>query len=138
MADYGSTGMPKIVVLGGSSHTVFYNVNNAENATALQNAIDAALSSTGINEQNNLFTEFNLYPNPSDKNAEIKLNLTKQSEIKIELFNLQGKRLQEIYSGKMTAGENKIPVNTTKLSAGTYLIKVSAEGKNKFVNLVVM
>src|SRR6187455_3648496 len=41
MSDYGSAGMPKIVVLGGTSHTVFYNVNNAVNATALQSAIDA-------------------------------------------------------------------------------------------------
>src|ERR1041385_2523437 len=38
MADYGSTGMPKIVVVGGPNHTVFYNANNTVNSANLQSA----------------------------------------------------------------------------------------------------
>src|SRR5688572_17237395 len=43
MTDYGTAGMPKTVVLGGTSHTVFYNVNGAVSQSALQTAISNAL-----------------------------------------------------------------------------------------------
>ncbi|HRD39909.1 MAG TPA: hypothetical protein PLC65_14870, partial [Bacteroidia bacterium] len=33
MYDYGSTGMPKIVVIGGANHQVFDNQNNSLNVT---------------------------------------------------------------------------------------------------------
>ena len=44
MDDYGSAGMLKIVVLGGSDHKVLYNANNTVNSTTMQNAIDNAVA----------------------------------------------------------------------------------------------
>jgi Leucine-rich repeat (LRR) protein len=45
MSDYGSAGMPKVVVLGGSSHSVYYNVNNNQiNLNGVQTAINNALA----------------------------------------------------------------------------------------------
>ena len=69
MGDYGSAGMPKIVVLGGGGHTVFYNVNNTVNITDLQDGIDAALLATGIQEQSELASSLNVYPDPIVDNA---------------------------------------------------------------------
>ncbi len=138
MLDYGSIGMPKIVVVGGGvNHTVFYNSNNTVNASALQAAINLALTSTGINEQNNPLSILNIYPNPADKSAEIKFVLNQPATVTIELFNLQGKRLQDIFSGPMIAGENKVEVNTAKLAAATYLVKLTGDGKTRFINLLV-
>ena len=59
MMDYGSTGMPKIVVVGGSNHTVYYNSNNTVDATNLQNAINSALLATGINEPGSSISTLN-------------------------------------------------------------------------------
>jgi hypothetical protein len=39
MLDYGSTGMPKVVVLGNPEHKVYFNANNSVNPTDLQTAI---------------------------------------------------------------------------------------------------
>ena len=45
MSNYGSAGMPKVVVLGGSSHSVYYNVNNNQiNLNGVQTAINNALA----------------------------------------------------------------------------------------------
>lgn len=42
MSDYGVDGMPKIVVLGGSNHEVYYNENRS--SEGVREAIDKALS----------------------------------------------------------------------------------------------
>jgi len=137
MMDYGSNGMPKIVVIGGSSHTVFYNVNNTVNSTNLQNAINAALLATGVNEPNSTVTSLNVFPNPSASAAEIQFNLVKSSDVAIELFNLEGQMLQNVFSGKLSAGENKVKLNLSTYPAGMYLIKFSEGDKSRFINVTV-
>src|ERR1051326_3358893 len=65
MNDYGGTSMPKTVVLGGTSHAIFLNVNGTPTTSALQTAINNALNaSTGVAEENN-FSYLNLFPNPA-------------------------------------------------------------------------
>ncbi len=137
MLDYGTVGMPKVVVVGGTNHTVFYNANNTVNAQAMQNAIDAALLATGIDEQTTLLSELTVFPNPADQAAEIVFSMMKKEEVKIELFNLEGKKLQDVYSGELLAGESRVSVKTGRLAAAMYLVKVSGGGKSRFINLMV-
>ena len=137
MMDYGSTGMPKIVVLGGPNHTVFYNVNNTVNATNLQNAINTALTATGINQPGNISTVMNILPNPAANEAEIKFHLEKSSDVMAELYNLEGKKMQYIFSGKLSAGENKVKINLSNYADGMYLVKFTEDNKIRFVNITV-
>lgn len=137
MTDYGSTGMPKIVVVGGVNHTVFYNVNNTVNSTNLQNAINAAIATTGINEQNSSASLLNVAPNPAVNSAEIKFNLAKSSDVILELFNLEGQMMKNIFSGKLSAGENKMQLDVAGYASGMYLVKLSVEDKSQFINVVV-
>jgi len=45
MLDYGTTGMPKVVVLGGDSHLIYYNENNSQPTfNGVQTAITNALT----------------------------------------------------------------------------------------------
>lgn len=137
MLDYGSTGMPKIVVVGGPNHTVFYNVNNTVNSTNLQNAINSALSATGINPPNKVGTYLNISPNPASQSTDIKFSIEKSSDVNVELFNLEGQKVQDIFSGKLSAGENKLQVDVSSIEAGMYLVKFREGEKNRFMNLVV-
>ncbi len=136
MNHYGSTGMPKVVVVGGTNHTVFYNTNNSINSTNLQNAINAALTATGINEQNNKASALTVFPNPSGNSAEVKFNLVKSSNVILELFNLEGKYIGNIFTGNLNAGDNKIKVNLDTVAVGMYLIKFSDGVHQQFTNLV--
>ncbi|MCX6273886.1 MAG: T9SS type A sorting domain-containing protein [Bacteroidetes bacterium] len=137
MADYGGNGMPKIVVIGGGAHTVFYTANDVVDATALQNAIDDAIDVAGISEQNKLASSLSVSPNPSSDQAKLKFNLAGNSNISIQLFNLQGKLVQKVFSGNLSNGENLIEMNTLKIAPGTYLVKLSNGSKSDFINLVV-
>ena len=137
MTDYGATGMPKIVVLGGANHTVFYNANNTVNSANLQNAINTALSTTGINESHSIVSDFTVSPNPSNNVTEINFNLLDKSNVKIELYNLEGKLMKNVFEGMVSSGENKIQLDVSGYSAGVYLLNLSAGNKSKSINLVV-
>ena len=79
MSDYGSPGMPKVVVVGDVNHAVFYNANNSVNATALQEAINTAITSTttGVAEDKAAFSSVEFFPNPSSTSSSIVFSLDK-------------------------------------------------------------
>lgn len=136
MNDYGSVGMPKIVVIG-PDHTVYYNVNTTVNSTNLQNAINTALLATGVNEPNSSLTSLSVFPNPSTSTTEVRFNLAKSANVAIELFNLEGQQLQNIFSGTLSSGENKVKLNLESYPAGMYLVKFTEGDKTKFINITV-
>ena len=79
MSDYGSPGMPKVVVVGDVNHAVFYNANNSVNATALQEAINTAITSTttGVAVDKAAFSSVEFFPNPSSTSSSIVFSLDK-------------------------------------------------------------
>lgn len=138
MTDYGTAGMPKTVVLGGTTHTVFYNVNGTVTSTGLQTAITNALNSTtGIQEQGATLTSLNLYPNPADIRTEISYSLGTASEIKIDIYNVVGEKIATVFSGQQGQGEHNMAVDTQKLSSGIYFIKFSGGNEEKTIKLSV-
>jgi len=137
MLDYQSTGMPKVVVLGGSNHTVFYNANTAVNATSLQNAINSALLTTGIQNPNKLSAAMTVFPNPASSQSQLKFTMAESAPVDVQLFNLEGKMMHTLFSGKAVQGENQVTLNTAELAAGMYLVKLSDGAKSDFINLVV-
>lgn len=138
MADYGSTGMPKIVVLGGTSHTIFYNVNNTVNSTDLQTAIDSALAATsGVENINSEFFNISLSPIPTVNQTILSVNIKTNSKVKVELYNIVGIKVSEIFNNQLKSGSNKININTSDLNHGIYFIKVSVADKVKTIKLIV-
>ena len=137
MADYGSTGMPKVVILGGTSHTVFYNANNTFSASAMSTAITNALNAgTGITEPVNV-SSVNVFPNPANGVASISYSLESSSEVEIELFNLVGEKAKSIFSGNQSAGEHTLGVDCSKLSNGIYFVKIGTGKLEKTIMLSV-
>jgi len=138
MSGYGSSGMPKIVVLGGSSHHVFYNANNSVNSSLLQVAIDSALlaPSTVKAISNELF-DINIYPNPSNLQTALFFNLNKTSNVKVELYNIVGDKILNCYNGSLKTGESKININTSDLQKGIYFIKATVADKVKTIKLII-
>jgi len=137
MGDYGSAGMPKIVVLGGGGHTVFYNVNNTVNITDLQDGIDAALLATGIQEQSELASSLNVYPDPIMDNAQIKFTLARSADVTLDLYDLSGKLVKNVYGGRLSAGVHSIELATDAIPAAVYLVKLSDGTQNAFINMVI-
>src|ERR1035437_2092678 len=137
MTDYGYGAMPKVVVLGGSSHSVFYVGDAGIDVTSLQNAINAALAATGINEPTMGVSSMNVFPNPATNATSISFSLEKTSDVKAELFNIEGQMIKNIFDGKLSSGENKIFLDLSKMSVEIYFAKLSIADKNKIIKLVI-
>jgi len=138
MTDYGAAGMPKIVVLGGPNHDVFFNsVVNTFNATNLQTAINNALAATAVEDINSAFSNISLFPVPSKNQTTLSLDLKSKSDVKVELYNLVGKKVSDVFNNELYSGSNEIQINTSDLTNGIYFVKVSVADRNKILKLVV-
>lgn len=137
MNDYGSEGMPKVVVLGGINHSVFYNANYVVNASALQNAIATALTSTDVNNISKDVSSFNIYPNPAQSISKVNFSLNKVKDITLEIYNLSGQKISSVYSGESKLGVNSFDINVANYDSGMYIIKLTDETNSQYLNLVV-
>ncbi len=138
MSHYGTDGMPKLVVIGGSGHTVFFNANNTINVVNFKKAIDAALSVTAIDEFKKIINDFSVTPNPlTGQSATIKLHLTESSDIRLQMYNLEGNLVKKLYSGKMNSGDNQLQINTAGLTSGMYLLKLRAGTYESSLNIII-
>lgn len=127
MTDYGTAGMQKTIVLGGTSHTVYYNVVGAVSASALQTAITNALNATtGIAENNNVNMGLNVFPSPAFSNTKVNYTLNITSEVNIDVVNLLGEKVSSVYLGTQSAGKQEYQVNCESLKEGVYFIRLKA------------
>ena len=128
MSDYGADGMPKIIVVGGKNHTVYFNEINTEsgNSTKLQAAINKAIEETNaISKPQAINSYIVINPNPSDNMAEITLQLNTPTTLNIELLNSIGQKLRIISSQSyFRSGEHKLEFDTQALASGFYFIKI--------------
>jgi hypothetical protein len=127
MTDYGTAGMPKVVVVGDVNHAVFYNANNSVNATALQDAILTAINATttSIREEAITFSSPVFFPNPSSGASTVTFIMGKSSTVTIGIFDQAGRKVLETQYTGLTEGENKIGIRTSGLDKGMYFLKMS-------------
>ncbi len=77
----------------------------------------------GIDEQTGLPKEFALYqnyPNPFNPTTTIGFALPKESQVRIEVFNVLGQRVELLVDGVVKAGNHVISFNAGRLASGVY------------------
>ena len=138
MGDYGQPGMPKIVVLGGTDHKVYYNQNSASQGIDL--AIDQALAdiATGLDENSDHNLKINLFPNPANNILNVSYKLGESSNINIEIYNILGKKVISHKRNEHTGiGEFLEKIDVTNLSNGTYFLKFNNDQIDRTVKFSV-
>ena len=67
------------------------------------------------------------YPNPFQESTYLELSLTRDSDVRVEIFDLLGRRIMDQKISGMRAGERRqIPIEGLELGAGIYLYLVTA------------
>ena len=131
MDDYGTDGMPKIVVLAGQDHLIYFNENSS--TTGLSDAIDLALAENPLGIDDGFINEtFQLYPNPSVNQLTIELDVTETAQLII--VNLLG---EEVSSFTFSRESTKQVINTSLWNNGVYFAKLHTEGKEVVKRFVV-
>ena len=65
-------------------------------------------------------------PNPFNPTTNIKYSLPINSEVILEVFNINGKLINTLYSGLKTTGNHTIEWNAESFPSGVYFVKLNA------------
>lgn len=78
-----------------------------------------------ISEDNVNFKVGEVYPNPSVGMSKVTVKLENAAIVSVDLVNPLGQTVNAIESGRLTAGEHHLDLNTSNLEAGIYFVKVN-------------
>jgi photosystem II stability/assembly factor-like uncharacterized protein len=76
-----------------------------------------------------------LYPNPATNSTTIALASNKASQAFVQIINMSGAVVNS-FTTSIESGDNKIEVNTSKLSKGGYIVSIVANGE-RMVNTLI-
>ena len=68
------------------------------------------------------------YPNPFNPAAEIRIELPKQSQVKISVYNIAGRRVMQKELGRHNIGEHSFRIVSNGWASGAYIVQVEALG----------
>lgn len=77
------------------------------------------------------------YPNPFNNITNFDVNLTKESVVSVEVYNLLGEQVYTIGAQKMSNGTHKMTLNGSGWNAGIYFYKVLVNGQSLTQKMVV-
>jgi len=141
MNGYGTSGMPKVVVLGGSNHTIFYNKNDSQiNFNEVQSAINNALAAPlAINEQQNSKLGVISFPNPTQNGLlNISYKIDRIENITFNIVNALGETVLTLNDQTpKTIGEYNNTFDISTLTSGTYFLRLSTLSYAETLRFVV-
>ena len=132
MSDYGTNGMPKVVVLGGSDHHIYYNKNDDKiNFPGVQTAINDALSAPlGIEQMWGDKFQLSSYPNPVNNILNVSYTKDQSETITFSIIDLLGKIV--IQEKELTTS-----IDVSSLNNGNYFLKVTSETSSESIPFIV-
>ncbi len=137
MNGYGAAGMPKVIVVGGNSHTVFYNQNGgAITLAGIQGGISAALAATAVKENSADNYKAIISPNPASNEISLSYELKQSENVSIQIYNLIGEKVRSI-ENVSTTGKNEMKINVEGLSNGAYFLRINNGKKTDNVRFVI-
>lgn len=78
------------------------------------------------------------YPNPFNNTTKIVFDIKKNGLYKIEIYDVLGRKIDEILNEYEEAGSYKINYNAYKLSSGVYFYKIEAESFTDIKSMVLI
>ncbi|MBN1350538.1 phosphodiester glycosidase family protein [candidate division KSB1 bacterium] len=64
------------------------------------------------------------FPNPFNPDTNITFGLPKDSRVKLEVFNMLGKRIATLLNDEISAGNHSVKFNASQLTSGIYLYRI--------------
>lgn len=83
----------------------------------------------GIEDENIATADYQLnqnYPNPFNPVTKISYVLPKESDVKLKIFDLQGKEVTTLVNEKQKSGNYEVDFNAANLPSGVYIYKLTA------------
>jgi hypothetical protein len=78
------------------------------------------------------------YPNPFNPETNIKFDMPKSGLTKLKIFDLLGREVKNLYTGKLNAGKYEFKFNAKELASGIYFYKLESEDFTKIMKMVLI
>lgn len=78
-----------------------------------------------------------IYPNPINGKGTVQINLDSDSEVKVEFFDLSGKKVKQLKKQSFFQGEHELEFTTEEFNEGLYFCKVSTNTWVKAKRIIV-
>ena len=78
-----------------------------------------------------------VYPNPVNESSIVEFELASKGNVKIEIFDFQGRTVSKESLGILNSGKHQQKINLNDLTAGTYVIRISTPEVSKAVKFLV-
>jgi hypothetical protein len=122
------------VMVEDDSLRMWYNGSRspgAQNLWRIGHATAPNQGLTGVFENGemafpNLYYLMQNYPNPFNPSTTIEFDLPKASEVRIEVYNIAGQKIQTLLNTKMSAGSHQVEFNAQNLSSGVYFYRIES------------
>jgi hypothetical protein len=80
--------------------------------------------------------DFQLYPNPTSKEIQLKYKLVHSEEVNLQVFDILGRELKEMNLGYCPAGQHQLNWDLSDLAKGSYILVLNTE-KQSFQKVFV-
>ena len=120
----------------------YWRVRARTNAltTAWSDIWSFTVSETGVGVEqlfDNNVLNLRVIPNPVESNGWVNFNSKPNQAVRISIYNILGEKVQHVFLGMTTTGNQSIPFNTQGLSGGVYFIKLDAEFTSAYSKFIV-
>jgi hypothetical protein len=78
------------------------------------------------------------YPNPFNNQTVIKFSLSRSAHVEVEIFNINGQQIAQLFYGRLSAGEYEVPWEPRRISSGLYIYKLTVNGLSKSKQLIYL
>ena len=105
------------------------------------------LNGTEIKEEPAVITEevvlpkenilYQNYPNPFNPVTQIKFDLAKTADVKLNVYNVNGQKIAELANGVMNAGKHAVEFDGSKLNTGIYYYTLNVDGNSVTKKMVL-
>ncbi len=114
----------------------FNVITNTGAATFEYTLLTHNSSSSAISQEQIYAHNISVYPNPTTNQNTISFTNKDNGDVKINLYDIQGKMIGEVFNGKSKVGANTVLYNTSALSDGIYFYEIKIGGGVAHVKFV--
>ncbi len=84
------------------------------------------------------FELYQNYPNPFNPSTVIRFDLLNSSDVSLKIYDITGKEVGELFSGKLNSGRYEYVWNAEGFPSGMYFGKLSSNGKSSHIKMLYM
>lgn len=128
------SGVYRIIYEANTSFDFLTCIPSYTSTSEITFEVVTGTNSISENANNNLV--FLLFPNPTSDLQTLNIRALGNESLSVEILNLQGKQIRNVYSDKAKQNETKINCDVSDLQAGMYFYQIQLGDQHKSVRFV--